>query len=217
MLSKSLTILFALLLTRVSALPTVTTLAARSNLTSETQSDITDDAPCKELTVIFARGTDSPGNMGQGVGPPFVQAIAGLIGAGNIAVQGVDYPASIAGFLEGGDAAGSVTLAGLIQTEVGRCPATKLVVSGYSQGGQLVHKAASTLSASLTAAISSVVIFGDPDNGTAVGNVPSSKVLIICHKSDLICDGTWIVLPDHLDYGMDVGTAAAFVKAKAGL
>ncbi len=60
-----------------------------------------------------------------------MEAIAALIGTSNIAVQGVDYPADILGFLEGGDAAGSMTMARLIETEVGRCPEASLVVSGY--------------------------------------------------------------------------------------
>lgn len=44
-----------------------------------------------------------------------------------------------------------------------------------------------------------VVIFGDPLNGTAVGKVDPSKVLVICHAEDLICKGTWIVDSEHLD------------------
>lgn len=44
-----------------------------------------------------------------------------------------------------------------------------------------------------------VVIFGDPLNGTAVGTVNPSKVLVICHAQDLICKGTWIVDSEHLD------------------
>lgn len=42
------------------------------------------------------------------------------------------------------------------------CPSTKVVMVGYSQGGQLVHKAASMLPAQTMANVSSVVIFGDP-------------------------------------------------------
>lgn len=42
------------------------------------------------------------------------------------------------------------------------CPNSKIVVSGYSQGGQLVHNAAKLLPAETMKAVSSVVIFGDP-------------------------------------------------------
>lgn len=47
----------------------------------------------------------------------------------------------------------------LAQTQ---CPSSKIVMSGYSQGGQIVHNAAGLLSTSVMNAISSVVIFGDP-------------------------------------------------------
>jgi len=42
------------------------------------------------------------------------------------------------------------------------CPDTKLVASGYSQGGQLVHNAAAQLPAATASWISKVVVFGDP-------------------------------------------------------
>lgn len=71
-----------------------------------------------------------------------------------------------------------------------KCPSAKLVLSGYSQGAQLVHNAAKTLSAAVTAKIAAVVMFGDPDYGQAVGTVPSSKVLSICHDQDIICTGS---------------------------
>jgi len=44
-----------------------------------------------------------------------------------------------------------------------------------------------------------VLIFGDPDNGTPVGTIPSSKVLVICHSKDEICKGSIIVTSDHLN------------------
>lgn len=53
-----------------------------------------------------------------------------------------------------------------------------------------MHKAAKTLSAAVTAKIAAVVVFGDPNYGQAVGTVPSSKVLSICHDQDIICTGS---------------------------
>jgi hypothetical protein len=82
-------------------------------LTDTTQNDLTNGTPCKALTVLFARGTDSPGNVGSSTGPPFFQAIASLIGADKIAVQGIDYPATILGFELGGDNAGGALMAKL--------------------------------------------------------------------------------------------------------
>ncbi|KAG9243544.1 putative cutinase [Calycina marina] len=187
------------------------------DLSSSQQDDLIDGTECKAITVIFARGTDSPGNMGESTGPPFVEAIGALVGTDNIAVQGVEYGATILTFLEGGDKKGAALMASLTEQAMTQCPSTKVVMAGYSQGGQLVHIAAASLSATVSAEVSSVVIFGDPDDGDAVGSIPSSKVLIICHKLDFICDGSFIVDSEHLNYAEDAGDAAAFVVAAAGL
>lgn len=52
--------------------------------------------------------------------------------------------------------------ASLITSAKEKCPNTKLVVSGYSQGGQVIHMATAQLSAATAAFINKVVIFGDP-------------------------------------------------------
>ena len=81
---------------------------------SNTENDITDGSPCKALTVIFARGTTESGNVGTLAGPPFFQALYTDLGSAKVALQGVDYPANITGFLEGGDPQGSQTMANLV-------------------------------------------------------------------------------------------------------
>ena len=96
------------------------------------------------------------------------------------------------------------------------CPSTKLVMSGYSQGGQLVHNAAKLLPTATVEQISSVVIFGDPDNGQEVQGVPSSKTLVVCHDGDNICQHGDLILLPHLTYAEDADTAAAFVVSNAG-
>ncbi|KAL9614971.1 MAG: hypothetical protein Q9167_000613 [Letrouitia subvulpina] len=187
---------------------------------SSTRNDVKNNAPCKPLTVIFARGTSEPGNVGSVAGPPFFNALNSAL-PNQVNVQGVDYAATWNGAFSGGDAAGSRTMASLVGQAVSQCPSTQIVLSGYSQGGQLVHNAAKTLSADLTAKISSVVIFGDPYNGQAVGSVPASKVDEICAPGDSICSrgGTGGGSPGgggsgHLSYGSYATSAAAFVKSK---
>lgn len=66
---------------------------------------------CTEYTLIFARGTTEPGNVGILVGPPFIQALQSLVGTSALTIQGVnDYSASIDGYLEGGDPVGSAEM-----------------------------------------------------------------------------------------------------------
>ena len=174
--------------------------------------------PCKNLTLIFARGTSEEGNLGGIVGPPFIQALKDLVGTEQLAVQGVnDYPADVEGFNEGGSPSGSRNMAKLIGQALEQCPNTKLCVSGYSQGAQVAHNAANMLSQSQSDFINSVVLFGDPDDGKPFGKVQASKVRTDCHLLDDICKGGNLVLPPHLTYCLDVAKEAKFVVELSGL
>lgn len=84
------------------------------------------------MTVLFARGTTEIGNMGTVAGPPFVSALGAMAGAGNVAVQGIQYPADVPGFLVGGDKGGSALMAKMVGQVRAKCPDTKLVMAGYS-------------------------------------------------------------------------------------
>ncbi|KAG9244352.1 cutinase, partial [Calycina marina] len=165
---------------------------------------------CKPVTFIFARGTNEDGNVGRIAGPPLFSELRSTLTTANIAVQGVTYSATIAGYLSGGDAAGSTEMARLINLASTKCPSTEIVIGGYSQGAQLVHNSAKKLTAAVTAKIVAVVVFGDPYRGQAVGTVPTAKVLSICHDQDIICTGSGGFLT-HLTYGIDAVTAATFI------
>ncbi|ESZ98673.1 carbohydrate esterase family 5 protein [Sclerotinia borealis F-4128] len=163
------------------------------------------------MTVLFARGTGEPGNVGILTGPPFFVALAAYMNeTRSMSIQGVDYAATTSGFLAGGDPAGAKTMADLINNTLSTCPSTHLTVSGYSQGAQLVHLAMSSLSNTTTSRIKTVVMFGDPKNGTALNGVDASKVMTICDPKDDICKGGDAVLPAHLEYSANAGTAAMF-------
>ncbi|KAJ7038053.1 cutinase [Mycena alexandri] len=171
---------------------------------------------CTDVIVFFARGTTEAAPIGSLVGPPFQTALEAALDGKTLTFTGVNYPADIAGFLEGGDPAGSTTMAQDLASAAASCPNAAIVSSGYSQGGQLVHNSAKQLSASVAARIKAVVIFGDPDDGEAVQGISSSKTLVICHVGDDICLHGDLVLEPHLTYGADTPTAAAFV-ARPGL
>jgi cutinase len=70
--------------------------------------------------------------MGTVAGPPFVSAIGRMMGAASVAVQGIDYPADIPGFLAGGDKTGSALMAQMVGQVRTKCPDTALVMAGYS-------------------------------------------------------------------------------------
>lgn len=87
----------------------------RRNYTSIYSDQLTDGTACRAVTVIYARGTSQEGNIGEptDVGPEFVNDLGVYVGINNLAVQGVNYSADVAGFEEGGDPVGSAVMANL--------------------------------------------------------------------------------------------------------
>ena len=110
-----------------------------------------------------------------------------------------------------------IELKQLIAQTQSQCPKTKLCVSGYSQGAQVAHNAANQISASASAFINSVVLWGDPDDGAPFGTVPASKVSTDCHVGDDICLHGNLVLPPHQDYCLDADQEASFAVRLSGL
>ncbi|KAI8240363.1 Cutinase [Colletotrichum sp. SAR 10_96] len=167
---------------------------------------------CANMIVVFARGTTERGNVGTIAGPPFFQALSAQVG-GNLEVQGIEYPADVPGFLAGGDANGSQEMATLTQQAITNCPNSAVIMSGYSQGGQLVHNGAAMMPTEMTAKVAGVVIFGDPLNGQAVQGVDASRTKVICHNGDNICEGGNQIRRAHLTYGNDADEAATFAAS----
>lgn len=183
--------------------------------TSETSLSAYPVPPCADLTIIYARGTTEPGNVGVLVGPWFFDTVEEKLGGrASVGVQGVEYPATVDGYLEG-NSTGTVTMANYVITALTRCPDTKVVMSGYSQGAQVVHNAAAILPAAMMARVSSVVTFGDPKSDEQVQGA-EGKTLVLCNPGDNICDGGAIILAPHITYVAQVGDAASFVLSKAG-
>ncbi|KAL8808786.1 MAG: hypothetical protein Q9200_004017 [Gallowayella weberi] len=180
-----------------------------------TANDITNKTPCKPITVIFARGTNENGNLGSVIGPPLYTALKNKLGADKIAYQGVPYPASAAGNTNGGGNGGALMVS-LAQQAIQQCPSTKIILSGYSQGGSVVHKAGSQLG---TTPIAAAVIFGDPSNGSPVTNVGNLKEY--CAQGDGVCGTprTYAITAAHASYGRngDAGDAANYISRVTGV
>ncbi|KAK7462162.1 hypothetical protein VKT23_007765 [Stygiomarasmius scandens] len=171
--------------------------------------------PCADVMVFYARGTTEPAPIGSStsVGADLQSNLMAVLGSRSLSFQGVDYPADIPGFLEGGDPQGSRNMANDLTNAANACPNAKLVSSGYSQGGQLVHNSAAMLSSAVLNRINAVVIFGDPDRDRPIAGIPSNRIDIICHVGDNICDGGDLILPPHLDYQLNVPAAAQFIAS----
>ncbi|CAN8105410.1 unnamed protein product [Discula destructiva] len=204
----------------VPVVPTIQTGShlARRNYTTDTSSQLTDGTECRDVTVIYARGTWEDGNVGA-TDEPGVETfnnLAAIVGEDNLALQGVDYPANAVGFELGGDPDGSKLMANLTALASTQCPDTKLVLSGYSQGAQLVHNAADLISSEVTDFVAAVLIYGDPYYGESVGNISSLIVQVYCHVGDGICAGLGILTPSHGTYDKNALEGAEWIATTLG-
>ncbi|TFK36399.1 cutinase [Crucibulum laeve] len=175
---------------------------------------ITEPAPrqaCADVYVFFARGTTELGTLGMVVDPPFQTALQALLGEKSVVFEGIDYPAQVTGFLTGGDAGGSITMAKRVTSISERCLSSKIVMSGYSQGAQVTHNAANRLSAAIQNRVNAVITFGDPFQRRNLPGVLQNRRDTFCNVGDLICTSFSVILAPHLAYGSDAGAAASFV------
>lgn len=183
---------------------------------------------CPDVEVIFARGTNEPPGLGR-VGDAFVDSLRQQINGLNILPYGVNYAASKLQ-LHGGDGANDTI--DRVKKSVEKCPNTKIVLGGYSQGASVMDIVAgvpiggiswgSTLPAQYANNIAAVATFGDVAD-RAGGTLPSqsamlgSKAIDLCNPNDPICHaGPGNEWSGHTEGYVPVYTtqAAAFVAQK---
>ncbi|OTA33236.1 hypothetical protein BTJ68_06143 [Hortaea werneckii EXF-2000] len=151
--------------------------ASTSYSGGSTATDVADGV-CAPVTFIFARGSTETGNMGSTVGPALAKALISALGSDGVAIQGVEYPATIESNISMGSEGGP-EMAKLAQQALSNCPDTKIALSGYSQGATVTHYAVK--SGGLDAEkVSAVVLYGDPLYGQSVGDLPDSKLKEFC-------------------------------------
>ena len=96
-----------------------------------------------------------------------------------------------------------------------KCPNTKIILSGYSQGAMVAHNAFQQGVSS--ADISGAVLFGDPLKTMKVGDLAADKVKEFCGTQDSICGTGQSPAGGHLSYGSVADEAASFAIQAAGL
>lgn len=183
---------------------------------------------CPDVEVIFARGTNEPPGLGR-VGDAFVDSLRQQTNGLNILPYGVNYAASKLQ-LHGGDGANDTI--DRVKKSVEKCPNTKIVLGGYSQGASVMDIVAgvpiggiswgNTLPAQYANNIAAVATFGDVAD-RAGGTLPSksallgSKAIDLCNPNDPICHaGPGNEWSGHTEGYVPVYTtqAAAFVASK---
>ncbi|WP_197515186.1 cutinase family protein [Mycobacterium sp. 1245805.9] len=167
-------------------------------------------APCPDVEVTFARGTDEPPGVG-GVGQAFIDSLRSQVGGRSLGVYAVNYPA--AEDWPPSASAGAVDANAHVQSMVATCPNTKLVLGGYSQGAMVIDLItiarasiagfnADTLSADEAAHVAAVAVFGNmADRVVGPMNEASpwygAKAIDLCAPGDPVCSGGGLSLPSH--------------------
>ena len=108
---------------------------------------------CPDVQLVFARGTAEPPGLGA-VGDALLAALQPALGSRNVQAYAVNYPASY-NFLTTGDAANDAR--DHIAQMADQCPATRLVLGGFSQGAAAVS-----------------MLAGVPPLGNTIGNFGSA-------------------------------------------
>lgn len=179
---------------------------------------------CPKAIFIFARGSTEAGNMGSLVGPDVASALERAYGASQVWVQGVGgpYDASIASnLLPGGSSTAAFNEAArLFNLANSKCPQSKVVAGGYSQGAAVIAGAIPRLTAAVRAQVVGITLFGYTQNQQNRGGIPTypqNDLRVFCAFGDLVCSGTLTITPAHLSYGSDArGAAPRFLQTKIG-
>ncbi len=184
---------------------------------------------CPDIEVIFARGTDDTPGLGT-PGSAFVNALRPLVGGQTVSSYAVNYPASY-DFLAAADGATDAENRVALMSQ--QCPATKLVLGGYSQGAAVIDMmagipplgnkigdigSAAPLPASLQSNIAAVVAFGNPAtkfSNPLTSSVFGGRAIDLCKDGDPICSGgrNPFAHNDYVSAGL-VQQAANFVAGR---
>lgn len=164
-------------------------------------------APCPDVQVVFARGTDDPPGVGP-TGQAFIDALRPRVGAASFDVYPVDYPANY-DWTNSGEAGvrdASSHVISMSQT----CPNTKMVLGGFSAGAAVMGFVTSAevpagidpaavpkpMPPDVAEHVSALVLFALPSDKTlallgqppvAVGPLYQAKSIDVCAPQDPIC------------------------------
>lgn len=155
-------------------------------------------AGCPDVEVVFARGTSEPPGLGR-VGGALVSSLRSKV-SGSVGSYAVNYPAS---YDFGRAADGANDASGHVMYMVENCPATRLVLGGYSQGAAIIDIVAAApvpgfgftapLPPQAADHVAAVAVFGNPSAkfGQPLTNSPSYgyKTIDLCAEGDPICSG----------------------------
>jgi cutinase-like protein len=119
---------------RIASLVSAATVTAGALLAAPISTPSAAADGCPDIEVVFARGTDDPPGVG-GVGQAFIDSLRSKVGGRSVGQYAVNYAATM-NFLRVADGVNDAN--NHVNYMIGNCPATRLVIGGYSQGAAVV-------------------------------------------------------------------------------
>jgi len=194
--------------------------AAASSLPAVAPAALAD--PCPAVEVAFARGTGQPPGVGN-VGQAFIDSLGSQLAGGPLAVYPVNYPATQAFSASAQD--GANDLVAHVRDMIGRCPDTRLVLGGFSQGAGVVDLAAPALPSQAVNRVAAIAVFGNPTSPLArnlsgavfppIGPPYAAKTTDVCADGDPACSdgGNVMAHGSYVQSGL-AAQAATFVATR---
>ena len=178
--------------------------------------------PCPAVEVAFARGSGQPPGVGN-VGQAFVDSLGSQISGRSMGVYPVNYSATQAFAASAQNGADDVVAH--VQDIIGRCPNTRMVLGGFSQGAGVIDLATPAMPPQAVNHVAAIAVFGNPTSPLArnlsgavfppIGPPYSSKTIDLCADGDPACSGGTNLLAhgSHVESGL-TAQAATFVAGR---
>lgn len=185
---------------------------------------------CPDIEVVFARGTGAPPGPGW-LGDAFVNSLRSKVGGRSVDLYAVNYPAGF-NFSASASQGAADARARVIDMST-RCPNTRLVLGGNSQGAGVIDLITmpptpiagltpDPIPAEATDHVAAIAVFGNPlrdmTGGRSLADMSpafGAKVIDLCAAGDPFCSGG-LDFPAHMSYvqnGM-AEQAAAFAAER---
>ncbi len=178
--------------------------------------------PCPTVEVTFARGTGQPPGVGN-VGQAFIDSLSSQIPGRSLGVYPVNYPATPAFAASAQNGADDVVTH--VQDMIGRCPDTRLVLGGFSQGAGVIDLAMPAMPPQAVDHVAAIAVFGNPTSPLArnlsgavfppIGPPYSAKTTDVCANGDPTCSdgGNIMAHASYVQSGL-TAQAATFVATR---
>ena len=157
--------------------------------------------PCPDIEVVFARGTDQAPGVGV-IGQGFVDSLRPQVGGRSLGVYAVDYPASHDS--ANSASAGAKDASAHVAYMAANCPATRMVLGGYSQGAVVIDLITAAgvppqgfvpapMPPAVADHVAAVAVFGNPWDKlpgvplTTTNPLYGAKAIDLCNPGDPVC------------------------------